>query len=222
MGDGQLRLLDQVRDRIRRKHHSIRTSRRRGLDPPLRVASQQETPPRHGGGGGRGVPDPPRGREGGVRLDAEPGQDCGPSLYKEVLGEPLPWLEGIESAKRPAPLPVVLTREEVKSIPAHPIRALAAGVAGHDDGDQHGERGAEHRVGDPGFGGRGVGEAVPAGKTPAHRLGQHAQLTDPPIRSRPDRTRPASPDRCPDQHHFRRHQPVLPGLAHLRHEQVPE
>ncbi|MBA2592593.1 MAG: tyrosine-type recombinase/integrase [Gammaproteobacteria bacterium] len=30
-------------------------------------------------------------------------------LYKEVLGEPLPWLEGIESAKRPARLPVVLT-----------------------------------------------------------------------------------------------------------------
>jgi len=40
-------------------------------------------------------------------------------LYKEVLGEPLPWLEGIESAKRPARLPVVLTREEVESILAH-------------------------------------------------------------------------------------------------------
>jgi hypothetical protein len=36
--------------------------------------------------------------------------------YKEVLGEPLPWLEGIESAKRPERLPVVLTREEVESI----------------------------------------------------------------------------------------------------------
>jgi len=31
-------------------------------------------------------------------------------LYKEVLGEALPWLEGIQSAKRPARLPVVLTR----------------------------------------------------------------------------------------------------------------
>ena len=29
-------------------------------------------------------------------------------LYKEVLGEPLPWLDGIESAKRPERLPVVL------------------------------------------------------------------------------------------------------------------
>ncbi|MGH8567237.1 MAG: integron integrase, partial [Gammaproteobacteria bacterium] len=40
-------------------------------------------------------------------------------LYKEVLGEPLPWLEGIELAKRPVRLPVVLTREEVESILAH-------------------------------------------------------------------------------------------------------
>ena len=40
-------------------------------------------------------------------------------LYKEVLGEPLPWLEGIESAKRPARLPVVLTRAEVESILVH-------------------------------------------------------------------------------------------------------
>ena len=40
-------------------------------------------------------------------------------LYKEVLEEPLPWLEGIESAKKPARLPVVLTREEVESILTH-------------------------------------------------------------------------------------------------------
>ena len=40
-------------------------------------------------------------------------------LYKEVLAEPLPWLEGIESAKKPARLPVVLTRAEVESILTH-------------------------------------------------------------------------------------------------------
>ncbi len=40
-------------------------------------------------------------------------------LYKEVLGESLPWLEGIESAKTPVRLPVVLTREEVESILTH-------------------------------------------------------------------------------------------------------
>jgi site-specific recombinase XerD len=34
-------------------------------------------------------------------------------LYKEVLGIELPWLAGIQSAKRPARIPVVLTVEEV-------------------------------------------------------------------------------------------------------------
>jgi hypothetical protein len=34
MGDGQARLRDQVRDRIRRKHHSIRTE----VAPAFRVA----------------------------------------------------------------------------------------------------------------------------------------------------------------------------------------
>jgi integron integrase len=37
-------------------------------------------------------------------------------LYKEVLGLELPWLDGVESAKRPARLPVVLTPEEVRAV----------------------------------------------------------------------------------------------------------
>jgi integron integrase len=37
-------------------------------------------------------------------------------LYKEVLGTELPWLDGIESAKRPARLPVVLTTAEVEAV----------------------------------------------------------------------------------------------------------
>jgi integrase len=41
------------------------------------------------------------------------------SSTRTVLGEPLSWLEGIESAKRPARLPVVVTRQEVESILAH-------------------------------------------------------------------------------------------------------
>lgn len=64
MGQGQPRLLDQVRDRIRRKDYSIGTEQYlRRLDPTLHIASQQATPRRHGGGGGRGVPHPPRGGE---------------------------------------------------------------------------------------------------------------------------------------------------------------
>jgi len=37
-------------------------------------------------------------------------------LYKEVLGQPLPWLEDLERAKRPARLPSVLTRDEVQRL----------------------------------------------------------------------------------------------------------
>ena len=41
-------------------------------------------------------------------------------LYKEVLGRDLPWLDQIVRAKRPARLPVVLTRDEVRSV----VRAM--------------------------------------------------------------------------------------------------
>ncbi len=37
-------------------------------------------------------------------------------LYRHVLGQNLPWLENVARAKRPARMPLVLTKEEVKSI----------------------------------------------------------------------------------------------------------
>jgi integron integrase len=37
-------------------------------------------------------------------------------LYREVLEIELPWLDGIEAAKAPKRLPVVLTREEVQAV----------------------------------------------------------------------------------------------------------
>jgi integron integrase len=37
-------------------------------------------------------------------------------LYKEVLGCELPWLDDVESARRPVRLPVVLTPEEVRAV----------------------------------------------------------------------------------------------------------
>lgn len=37
-------------------------------------------------------------------------------LYKQVLGMELPWLDGIERAKKPQRLPVVLTREETAAL----------------------------------------------------------------------------------------------------------
>ena len=40
-------------------------------------------------------------------------------LYKEVLKQNLGYLQGVERAKRPSRLPVVLTRDEVHKIFAH-------------------------------------------------------------------------------------------------------
>ena len=37
-------------------------------------------------------------------------------LYRTVLDEPLPWLDNVERAKRPARVPTVFTREEVRLI----------------------------------------------------------------------------------------------------------
>src|SRR5205814_3451057 len=40
-------------------------------------------------------------------------------LYKEVFKQEIGWLEKVERVRRPAKLPVVLTRSEVKEIFAH-------------------------------------------------------------------------------------------------------
>src|SRR5688500_9903699 len=37
-------------------------------------------------------------------------------LYREVLRQKLPWVEGVQRAKRPQHLPVVLTRAEIKHV----------------------------------------------------------------------------------------------------------
>lgn len=37
-------------------------------------------------------------------------------LYRHVLGDPLPWIDGVVRAQRPARLPVVLTRDEVDQV----------------------------------------------------------------------------------------------------------
>ena len=42
-------------------------------------------------------------------------------LYRHVLDQDLPWLDGVVRAKRPARLPVVLTRDEVRAV-IHALR----------------------------------------------------------------------------------------------------
>jgi integron integrase len=40
-------------------------------------------------------------------------------LYKEVLKQEIGWLDGVERAKKPARLPVVLTRDEIRKVFSH-------------------------------------------------------------------------------------------------------
>jgi len=47
-------------------------------------------------------------------------------LYRNVLKQDLPWLEDVERAKKPARLPVVLTRDEVRSL-AQVVRRVEGG-----------------------------------------------------------------------------------------------
>jgi site-specific recombinase XerD len=51
-------------------------------------------------------------------------------LYKEVLKTEISWIENVERAKRPARLPVVLTRKEVRAIfgQLHGTYRLMAGL----------------------------------------------------------------------------------------------
>ncbi|MCL4801667.1 MAG: integron integrase [Burkholderiales bacterium] len=113
----QPRLLDQLRDRIRLKHYSIRTEQaysdwvRRfvlfhGKRHPRELGQVEvEAFLTHLAVAGRVAASTQNQAKSALLF-----------LYKEVLGVELPWLDGIETAKRPARLPVVLTREEVRSV----------------------------------------------------------------------------------------------------------
>ncbi len=113
----QPRLLDQVRDRIRLKHYSIRTEdtyvewiRRFILfhdkrHPREMGAAEVESFLTHLAVQGRVAASTQNQAKSALLF-----------LYKEVLGEELPWLDNIETAKRPQRLPVVLTVEEVRAV----------------------------------------------------------------------------------------------------------
>jgi integrase len=114
------KLLDQVRDVIRRKHFSIRTeqsyvdwirrfilfhNKRHPRDMAEAEVTQFLT---H------------LARDGRVAASTQnQALSALLFLYKQVLKQEIGWLEGVERAKRPARLPVVLTRDEVHKIFAH-------------------------------------------------------------------------------------------------------
>jgi integrase len=114
------KLLDEVRDVIRRKHFSIRTEQtyidwiRRFIlfhnkRHPREMAETEVTQfLTH------------LARDGHVAASTQnQALSALLFLYKEVLKQEIGWLEGVERAKRPSRLPVVLTRDEMHKIFAH-------------------------------------------------------------------------------------------------------
>jgi integrase len=110
-------LLEQVRRCLRLKHYSIRTERAY-LDWIKRFILFHRK--RHPAGMGT---DEIRqflshlATDGRVAASTQNQALCSLLfLYREVLGVELPYVEGIERAKRPARVPVVLTREEAERV----------------------------------------------------------------------------------------------------------
>jgi integron integrase len=114
------KLLDQVRDVIRRKHFSIRTEQsyvdwiRRFIlfhnkRHPRDMAEAEVTEfLTH------------LARDNRVAASTQnQALSALLFLYKQVLKQEIGWLDGVERAKRPARLPVVLTRDEVRNIFVH-------------------------------------------------------------------------------------------------------
>ncbi len=110
-------LLDRIRDKIRLKHYSIRTETAY-VDWVRRFVNFHHR--RHPRELGAEHVEAFLSHLAVQRNVAASTQNQAKSallfLYKEVLGSELPWLDNVESAKRPQHLPVVLTRTEVDAV----------------------------------------------------------------------------------------------------------
>ncbi|MFZ1907800.1 MAG: integron integrase [Burkholderiales bacterium] len=111
------RLLDQVRDAIRRRHYSIRTEQsyihwiKRFIffsdkRHPKEMGAQEVTAFLSHLARDRDVAAATQNQALAALL----------FLYKEVLGQALPWLDQVERAKRPARLPTVLSIPEIQRL----------------------------------------------------------------------------------------------------------
>ncbi len=111
------KLLDQVRERIRLKHYSIRTEQAYGDWVRRFVLFHGKRHPADMGA---------REIEAFLTHLAVVGKVSASTqnqaksallfLYREVLGQALPWLDGVEPAKQARRLPVVLTHAEVGAL----------------------------------------------------------------------------------------------------------
>jgi len=116
---GQPRLLEQVRNAIRVRHYSYRTEQAY-VDWVCRfVLHHGKRHPRELGAGEVTTCLTHLARDRGVSASTQ-SQALAALLflYQAVLGVELPWMDSIERAKRPVRVPVVLTRDEVRALPA--------------------------------------------------------------------------------------------------------
>lgn len=114
---GPRKLLDQVRDKIRLKHYSIRTEQayvdwvRRFVlfhgkrHPSVMGAAEVEAFLTHLAVEGKVSASTQNQAKAAILF-----------LYREVIGQELPWLDGVEQAKVSRRLPVVLTHAEVSAL----------------------------------------------------------------------------------------------------------
>src|SRR5436853_2899316 len=119
-GKPKKKLLDRVRDVTRLKHYSLRTERTycdwierfirfHGMRHPAEMAEPEV---------GKFLTD--LARVGNVSASTQnQALSALLFLYKEVLKQEIGWLKQLERAKKPARLPVVLSRDEVHKIFAH-------------------------------------------------------------------------------------------------------
>jgi len=118
--DVKPKLLDQVRQKIRIKHYSIRTEQAYVDWIRRYILYHQKRHPQNMG--------KPEIEQFLTHLAVERNVAASTQnqalsailfLYKEVLQQDIGWLDGMEHAKRPARLPVVLTATEVRAVLAH-------------------------------------------------------------------------------------------------------
>lgn len=113
----QPRLLDQVRERCRTKHYSLRTEQAYTHWIRRFILFHGKRHPRD-----MGAPEVEAFltylavRENVAASTQNQALAAILFLYREVLGIELPWLDGVTRAKKPPRLPVVLTRDEVRAL----------------------------------------------------------------------------------------------------------
>lgn len=116
----QPRLLDQVRNKIRLKHYSMRTEDAYVHWAKRFVLFHRKRHPRDMGAAEVEQFLTALAVQGKVAASTQnQAKSAVLFLYKEVLDIQLPWLDNIETAKRPQYLPVVLTVREVNAMLEH-------------------------------------------------------------------------------------------------------